>query len=1354
MLLQHAHESSSSSPIETVVKLLEDMKRKSLELSIKAKQTHTEIQNACKQEIGSQQTQIETSKVELASLQSRIDTAKVDVEALQVEILQHQQDFNALSQQLESEQVSSEHEAVSFRTAITDLDLAIRSVERVLQMLRSQGTKLLQHEVSKSNGMRISTVSDIQALSSELRIARNLVKKYQPDTGGMSKDEHIFDEFNDLSTSAGGYTSQAGSVVTLLQRLKDLFHQQRQTAMATEVSRRNTSQSGQVVLGQQIASIEAALNSKKEVLAGKQGDLAMRQQSLDETSTQYKAAIAYLSKVEVSCSKKQQDYVKMQGLRESEHSALTKAISTLKDAVTLLLSTSGTAHPYARTMSNMSSIGARQPSSHARIVVEFIRKEALRMKSFSLDELVNQAGTILKQVLEEPEPFVKVKQMIRELIARLQQSTAKEASHKAWCDTQLAKVEAAQQDSEADVMQGTAKAQQLQGSIAKLAQDVLDMNTTLERENLTWSEQVSMRRNESISNEEAIAQAQNFSQTLSTAIRTLEGYYTNVSRSLQLVGVHAQRSYQAHKYQHLHFAPSPVFDNATGEINVAPVEGPLLGETQGVVGLLKMLRDDYSQQANSLRQQETSATHAHTELKLKHNLLVTTTGRELSYGLMQYQSSLAELLETKRDLNESHQAVADAAAAYENLRQPCLSVETYEERKAKREEEINALQEASAMLEQYATEFSEGARSPAAALQMHANSVVLGGSPNTTSDKHIQEVVRLLQTIFAEVASDLASDRQAHHSMTTWCASTISQVQEVILQAFDRSEQLGTEIEISAQEKARLTALISQQKAETERERAALEQLSAMRRNQREKFHQREKELLESISALSHAVTVLSRHYHQKGPGRNLTAEREQISGQSDLSGSSPFPGSSALVSVAAEIQEVLRSINQDKLSIEFLNGEAKDVLERFVAQPQLLLVQQITPLYLMAQAQTKHVDGHVVYGILQELKSSFQSDLAAARQAEAKHQEDFVGILSSKEAQVAALQASVANQKQQLAQQASRNANANEDRELLKNSRQADQQYLYSLHEQCTNSANEFKVRNSTRVDELDALSRAITLLSANVNGTSSADSIQMYSGLMGAGGERREQLEQQPAMPLLLRRSAGPRRIFKHSQFSSSGQPTHKLVLQANKAFLTPKQKDDVNARARFHHQVSLGSDQSEMSLKTIAAVALHTKILHKLDPMVSDAIANVVRNIDKVRNAILEDQQKEVRMRDTCIREGNQAQQQLERRSSDQTKYSSMIQRLSSLKNSTDSNMADMEKEINELVQAIQGEHAQRAAQFQTFKATVRRQQTYEVKLQGAIQTLRAFYNLNIRAIDDVVYHRKTWAGPPHKCHAPES
>merc|ERR1712066_1154882 len=91
------------------------------------------------------------------------------------------------------------------------------------------------------------------------------------------------------------------------------------------------------------------------------------------------------------------------------------------------------------------------------------------------------------------------------------------------------------------------------------------------------------------------------------------------------------------------------------------------------------------------------------------------------------------------------------------------------------------------------------------------------------------------------------------------------------------------------------------------------------------------------------------------------------------------------------------------------------------------------------------------------------------------------MGLKAAKEAEIAAGQAQIDTKTQELADTDQRNAQAKEDIEDTRNSLSADEQFLMMLKQKCQMTDKEWEERQKTRQLEMEAVSKAIAILSGD---------------------------------------------------------------------------------------------------------------------------------------------------------------------------------------------------------------------------------------------------------------------------------
>merc|ERR1719159_389474 len=83
------------------------------------------------------------------------------------------------------------------------------------------------------------------------------------------------------------------------------------------------------------------------------------------------------------------------------------------------------------------------------------------------------------------------------------------------------------------------------------------------------------------------------------------------------------------------------------------------------------------------------------------DVMLASAKKDIEYKTETKENLEKALPESQQDLNMSATELANAKATYEKLKPPCLDVESYEERKAKRDAEIAALEEALQMINDF-----------------------------------------------------------------------------------------------------------------------------------------------------------------------------------------------------------------------------------------------------------------------------------------------------------------------------------------------------------------------------------------------------------------------------------------------------------------------------------------------------------------------------------------------------------------------------------------------------------------------------------------------------------------------------
>ena len=317
---------------------------------------------------------------------------------------------------------------------------------------------------------------------------------------------------------------------------------------------------------------------------------------------------------------------------------------------------------------------------------------------------------------------------------------------------------------------------------------------------------------------------------------------------------------------------------------------------------------------------------------------------------------------------------------------------------------------------------------------------LLGSASASVEEKNrpVSKVINLLKDMQVQLAKEQEEDEAIYNKMACWCETNDKEKTKAIADAEEKINQLTATIEELTALSAQLNTEIEHLNKEIERNQSALAKATALRQKQLAEFNAEEKDLLQSISALKSAVTVLSKHHSEEALLHIGSMLRHQMSKHSDM-------------------LDGIITDDQRKTIGAFLQTE----------QPM--------------NAGSYAPQSGEIFGILRNMKDTFESNLAQTQKDEMSNQKSYEDVKAAKEAEIAAGQEQVEEKTQHLATTDENNANAKQDLEDTRNTLSADQKFLMDLKEKCQQTDAEWEERQKTRQEEIQAVSEALALLSSD---------------------------------------------------------------------------------------------------------------------------------------------------------------------------------------------------------------------------------------------------------------------------------
>jgi len=332
--------------------------------------------------------------------------------------------------------------------------------------------------------------------------------------------------------------------------------------------------------------------------------------------------------------------------------------------------------------------------------------------------------------------------------------------------------------------------------------------------------------------------------------------------------------------------------------------------------------------------------------------------------------------------------------------------------------------------------------------------LILAAQATTTltwEDKNrpVTKVINLLKDMQAQLEKEQKEDEEVYERVACWCETNDKEKTDAISDAEARITDLTSNIEEATASSSRLNTEIKNLEAEIGKNQEALGKATAIREKELAEFTAEEKDMLQSIGALKSAVTVLSKHHSSFAQVPEET-----------------------LLDIAATVQDQFRI--HKRLLLGVVTPSQRKALSAFMQAPGEFLDSDQA-----AFKQSYAPQSGEIFGILKQMKETFETNLSASQKEELQNQAAYEDLKAAKEMEIKAGEEQKDTKTQELANTDSKLSQAKLDLEDTRNSLTADQKFLMNLKETCQQTDTEWEERQKARQEEIQACSQALAILS-----------------------------------------------------------------------------------------------------------------------------------------------------------------------------------------------------------------------------------------------------------------------------------
>jgi chromosome segregation ATPase len=649
MMAFNAHAAKETvTPVQKVLELMQGMLEKGKKEKHEEAVQFAAYKQFCDDTAVEKTNDIKEANDLIGTLKADIQKYEADAARLTTEIAEHEEDIASWTGDIKAASKVRATEKADFDKTHKDYSESVDALERAIAVIKKQSSG----DVAQASFTQVAALKDLDSIPQD---AKQAIDSFLDD----SSDENLAVS----APEANAYESQTGGIIEMLQKLLDKFIEERTALEREEANKRHAFEMVKKDLEGSIEQATSARDDKMETKAEKQQAKADAEGELADTIATRDDDMKYLQDLTTTCEQKSSDFESRQELRGEEIVAIEKAIEIISSGAV-----AGNSEKHLPQFVQTSSTSFAQLRADSRSPVQQRIADYLKVQGQHLNSRV----LAMIAVRVEEDPFKKVKKMIGDMITRLLEEANEEADHKGQCDAELATNEATRKEKTSAVESLHSEIDELQADIAKLAEEITELTEAVAALDAAIAKATKIREAEKAKNAETIADAKEAQEAVSNALAVLKEFYEKAGDATALMQQQPE-------------APE-VFDK--------PYKG-MGGESGGVVGMLEVIQSDFARLESDTKSAEEQAQKEYDEFMTDSEVDKAAKTQDIDHKTKSKQDKNQALEEKKNDLDGTQKELDAALAYYEKLKPTCVDAGvSYEERVARRKEEIQSLQEA------------------------------------------------------------------------------------------------------------------------------------------------------------------------------------------------------------------------------------------------------------------------------------------------------------------------------------------------------------------------------------------------------------------------------------------------------------------------------------------------------------------------------------------------------------------------------------------------------------------------------------------------------------------------------------
>merc|ERR1719161_1419336 len=556
----------------------------------------------------------------------------------------------------EATEVRKEEKA-DFDAAEGELMTSIDQLARAVTIIKRETGASFAQVSKKSKGIELAVKAVSKIIDSE-RISVGNRRSLQGllQTGAFNGEDD-YQALRQPQAKQVAFESKSGGIIAKIEEMKEKAEETLSEMRSTEMKATNDFSMLEQSLNNGITVANEKISNAKTMIGAKTEEKSTAEGDLGETKAAKAADEKYVAQLKHDCEEAAANWAARQASAQAEMGAINKAIEILSEGVRVLLLQSGSKMKRSDDVSDDEAPVATVDPTRAKLVQK-LKDMSRSFGSYALMEMAGSASS---------DPFVKIRGIIEDMIAKLMKEAQEEATQKAFCDEEMGKSTKAKEEKtmtldklQSRIDKATSRTAELDGAVKALESEIAELDAAT-------AEATKIRSEE---HETYLKASKDFGDAVKAtemAIKVLKDFYDNAA----LIQTSSKT------------ARAPEFGSAKS------------GAGGAIISILEMSNEDFVKLHEETETSEAEAQETFEKLMNDSKASKGAKEAEVKASLSEIKSLNVALENNGEDHSMTSSELAAVNEYLEKLKPQCEEkVMSYAEKKARREAEIAGLKEA------------------------------------------------------------------------------------------------------------------------------------------------------------------------------------------------------------------------------------------------------------------------------------------------------------------------------------------------------------------------------------------------------------------------------------------------------------------------------------------------------------------------------------------------------------------------------------------------------------------------------------------------------------------------------------